>query len=666
LFSNDKRFVSLYGGRGSGKSHSVATHLLIKGIESTKRILCTREIQTSIKDSVYKLLADKIRESDVFESYYRIKEDSILGKRNGTEFIFKGLYRDQGAIKSTEGIDICWCFIAGTLIDGIPIENLKKNQLIKSYNHNTNKIEFRKIIEIKKRLSPETLYKLLTYDGSNCIVATGEHPVYVKGKGYTPISDIKQGDIIYAETFKYSRKSKMFGRMWRRYIHQYNRQKKGIHEKRRDFLQGLRKQTEFGKNEVEKSYGQSRDKIKNDKRRKWKGLYKSTTAIVQKTWSWMVERVSCNYWRRQKGKRESNTLQNRLSKYILQISNRMRWQRAFRIIFTNRRPEKRNVLKEYRVDSIEIQKQRDIKQLGLSDGGDYVYNLEVEVNNNYFANGILVHNCEEAQSISRKSLDLLIPTIRKENSQIIFTYNPTNQDDPVHTDYTLTDREDVLRINVNYYDNPFFPEVLRQEMEWTRKTDIDKYNHVWEGHPVQHSEAQIYYGKWIIDAFESPENIHFYQGLDFGFSQDPNAFVRCFIKDKSLYIDYESGGVGIEIDKIPDMIQIIPESSKHLIIADSARPETISYLRKRGWNISSTRKGKGSVEDGIQKLRAFEKIIIHPRCKNVIEEFRLYSYKIDKLTGKATAIPEDKNNHYMDALRYAIENVGREASIVKW
>jgi len=113
-------------------------------------------------------------------------------------------------------------------------------------------------------------------------------------------------------------------------------------------------------------------------------------------------------------------------------------------------------------------------------------------------------------------------------------------------------------------------------------------------------------------------------------------------------------------------MRLIPESEKHKIIADSSRPETISYLRKQGFNIQGTRKGKGSVEDGIQKLRAFEKIVIHPRCKNVIDEFRLYSYKIDKLTGKPTAIPEDKNNHYMDALRYAIENVGRQAIITKW
>ena len=280
--------------------------------------------------------------------------------------------------------------------------------------------------------------------------------------------------------------------------------------------------------------------------------------------------------------------------------------------------------------------------------------------------GVDICHVEESQSISRRSIDVLIPTIRKDKSRIIFTMNPTTKDDVVYTDYILPDRDDTLKIQMNYYDNPFFPDVLRQEMMWCRKTDVDRYNHVWLGEPIQHSEAQIYYGKWIIDDFEAPEKTHFYFGADWGFSQDPNALVRCHIIEQTLYIDYECGGVGIDIDKIPDMFKLIPESDKHMIIADSARPETISYMRKNGFNVQGTRKGKGSIEDGIQKLRSFEKIIIHPRCKNLIDEFRLYSYKIDKLTGRPTSIPEDKNNHYLDSLRYALENVGRTANIVRW
>lgn len=280
--------------------------------------------------------------------------------------------------------------------------------------------------------------------------------------------------------------------------------------------------------------------------------------------------------------------------------------------------------------------------------------------------GVDLCHVEEAQSISRKSLDVLIPTIRKEKSRIIFTFNPTTKEDVVYTDFVVADREDTLKINANYDSNPFFPDVLRQEMEWCRKTDIDRYNHVWLGYPVQHSDAQVFNGKWIIDDFETPEGVNFYYGLDFGFSVDPNAFIRCFIKDDRLYIDYEAGGVGIDIDRTPDMMRRIPESSKWTIVADSARPETISYLRQRGFQITAAKKGRGSVEDGIAKIRSFDKVIIHPRCKQTIDEFRLYSYKTDRLTDKLLPVPEDTHNHYIDAIRYAIENINRRGSVIQY
>jgi hypothetical protein len=89
---------------------------------------------------------------------------------------------------------------------------------------------------------------------------------------------------------------------------------------------------------------------------------------------------------------------------------------------------------------------------------------------------------EEAQSVSRKSLEILVPTIRNPNSQIIFTYNPTLEEDPVHQDYTLADREDTLKININWRDNPWFPQVLRNDLEYDKKTNYNKYLHVWEGH----------------------------------------------------------------------------------------------------------------------------------------------------------------------------------------
>lgn len=95
-----------YGGRGSAKSWQFARALLVHGLTKPLRILCAREYQTSIRDSVHKLLSDQIAALQL-DGFYRITETSIVGE-NGTEFFFKGLRRDIAGIKSTEGIDICW------------------------------------------------------------------------------------------------------------------------------------------------------------------------------------------------------------------------------------------------------------------------------------------------------------------------------------------------------------------------------------------------------------------------------------------------------------------------------------------------------------------------------------------------------------------------------
>lgn len=274
--------------------------------------------------------------------------------------------------------------------------------------------------------------------------------------------------------------------------------------------------------------------------------------------------------------------------------------------------------------------------------------------------GIDIAWLEEAQNVSRKSLEILTPTIRKENSQIIFTYNPTNDNDPVHEDYTLANRDDTLVIEINYNDNPFFPKVLYNEMKYDKRVDYDKYLHKWEGKCVQHSEAQIFFGKWIVDDFEAPNKAFFNFGADWGFSNDPSTLIRSFIIDKTLYIDYDFYEVGVDIDHLPSRFDQIPDSRNYPIIADSARPETINYMKRHGFpKIKGAKKGKGSIEDGITHLRGYEKIIIHPRCKHTITEFRLYSYKCDPHSGEISNIIQDKDNHLIDALRYSGEDLMR-------
>lgn len=284
--------------------------------------------------------------------------------------------------------------------------------------------------------------------------------------------------------------------------------------------------------------------------------------------------------------------------------------------------------------------------------------------------GIDICWVEEAQTVSESSWQTLTPTIRKKGSEIWVTFNPLNEDDPTTKRFIESQPPDAYVRKINFDENPFFPETLRKEMEWDKVNDYEKYLHVWEGFPRTISDAQIFKGRYVVESFDNDlyqKADRLFFGADFGFANDPNTLVRCFILDKRLYIEHEAYGVGIELDEMPQLYDSIPESRKWAIKADSARPETISYLRSRcGFNIAPAKKWQGSIEDGIAYLKSFEKIVIHPRCKHTAEEFRLYSYKIDKTTNEVLPIILDKNNHVIDGIRYALDGYITKAGLARW
>ncbi len=307
-----------------------------------------------------------------------------------------------------------------------------------------------------------------------------------------------------------------------------------------------------------------------------------------------------------------------------------------------------------------------IEKMGLSDfftiykdrivganGSVFIFaGIKSNVNEIKSMQGIDICWVEEAQAMSRESLDVLVPTVRAEGSIIIFTFNPFKDTDPVYVESQNPD-ENTLVIKANYSDNPFFPEVLRIEMERDKKNDYEKYLWVWEGQCLGLSDAQIFRGKYTIKEFDTPKNVEFHYGADWGFAQDPTAIIRSFIIGNTLYIDQCAGQVGCDLEDTPALFNQVEGTSIYPIYADSARPETISFMRSRRYNVIAAEKWAGSVEDGIQYLRSFSEIIIHPRCKAVIEEFDLYQYKVDKQTGEVLREPVDKFNHFIDALRYS-------------
>lgn len=274
---------------------------------------------------------------------------------------------------------------------------------------------------------------------------------------------------------------------------------------------------------------------------------------------------------------------------------------------------------------------------------------------------------EESQTLSQKSLDLLRPTMRKEEvidgvvypSELWFSWNPVSAKDPVDVLLRCENPPpDSIVVESQWYDNPFFPEVLRVEMEYDRKRDPDKYAHVWLGKYQSNSQARVFHN-WRIEEFESTKGALYRLGADWGFSQDPSVLIRCYIEGRLLYVDYEAYMVGCEIDQLPDLFGRVPDSNKYFMTADSARPETISYMQKHGYpKINAAIKGAKSIIEGIEFLKSYD-IIVHPRCKHTIDELTMYSFKLDPLTNEVTNQLEDKHNHLIDALRYACEGARR-------
>jgi phage terminase large subunit len=271
----------------------------------------------------------------------------------------------------------------------------------------------------------------------------------------------------------------------------------------------------------------------------------------------------------------------------------------------------------------------------------------------------------EAQNATDKSLTILRPTIRKPGSQIWADWNPNDPTDPI--DMLLRGDElppDAIVVEANYMDNPWLPDELRKEMEFDKRRDPDKYAWVWLGKYRQNSEARVF-RNWIVEEFERPAGTVHRLGADWGFSVDPSVLIRCDIEGNRLYVDYEAYMVGCEIVNLPELFMGVPDAEKWPITADSARPETISHMQKNGFpKIRPAIKGAKSLEEGVEFLKSFD-IIVHPRCKHLIDELTLYKYKEDPLTGAILPILEDKDNHVIDALRYACEGARRAGKAPK-
>lgn len=299
--------------------------------------------------------------------------------------------------------------------------------------------------------------------------------------------------------------------------------------------------------------------------------------------------------------------------------------------------------------------------------------------------GITIAYVNEARKVSQNSIKVLTPTIRAPGSEIWWDWNPESDEDPVDVMFRGgTPPPGSIVREVNYTENPWFGEPMLSEMLWDKARDPEKYAHVWLGKYSANSEARVF-RNWTVERFETPDDAVFRFGADWGFGTDPSVLVRAFLDGRTLYVDQCVSEVGVETDFLPflfggtedeRLIRLnaqamgalsdqqrerwtgIPKALDYTITADNARPETVSYMRRHGFKIIPAIKGPGSLEDGVEFLKSFD-IVVHPRCEAVKHELTHYSYKTDPLTEKVLSDLEDKDNHTIDALRYALEALRR-------
>lgn len=337
---------------------------------------------------------------------------------------------------------------------------------------------------------------------------------------------------------------------------------------------------------------------------------------------------------------------------------------------------------------------RRIADLGLS-GLFTVRNNEVECKNGsvFLFKGLergveslqgvdSVNYCwiEEAQTISSHSWKILTPSIRGNGAEIWCSMNPQNEDDAIYNHFFNTETPYIdlpspmnsriqwqnedggsLVIKVNWNSNPYFPDVLNNERLRCLRNNPQEYANIWEGELSNTSEANIFKDHWLIEDFTvTPDFGYPFYGMDFGYSNDPNTLVKCYLFNDRLYIEKSAGTTGLDINDIPTFFSnaFNEDLSRASISADCSLPQTIEYLRQNGFNgIHPCKKWQGSIIDGINYLKSVNKIIVKPNCEGVIHNLRNYSNKVDKRNDKILPVPEDKNNDYIDAIRYALDAI---------
>lgn len=393
---------------GAGKS------LVIAGIVSAlpgKTIILqpSREI---LESNYEKIQHFGFEDAKIFSASLGIKE---IGKATfatiGTVISKVDLFRD------VETVIIDECFVRGTKIDGKNIEDIRVGDYIRSYNHNINQIELKKVLNIKCRKAPEKLY-CVDIQGVS-ITSTGNHPYYVIGQGYIAARDLLPGDeILYAIKKEFNQDTPMH------LLQQASNSKKlspilEVQNKRIPLSQGMRSQGGrkkfFPTDDTEQSYAEFRDTNEDVGQSK---ANRSQAINTRRQWNRAIngsENAMGSIRRRlvygilgenlSEATYVSSSLQDRYSEPQTEDSTRGGWKQPLQSKISGQ--QETEIVGIARVENVTVQKRGHNRRFTNGNIYNYVYNLEVEGNNNYFANDVLVHNCHLVNAKGGQYLDFI-------------------------------------------------------------------------------------------------------------------------------------------------------------------------------------------------------------------------------------------------------------------
>jgi phage terminase large subunit len=283
---------------------------------------------------------------------------------------------------------------------------------------------------------------------------------------------------------------------------------------------------------------------------------------------------------------------------------------------------------------------------------------------------------EECTEISLDEFSQLNLRLRSKNlfNQIHCMFNPVSKANWVYGHWFSEkgyDNSSTTVLHTTYKDNKFLPEDYIKALLDMKENNYVYYKIYAEG--KFSTLDKLIYTNWNVKEFNYKELIKENNklkalfALDFGYINDPSAFIAVLAdnENKKLYIFDEFYETGLLNDAIAKAIRK-KGYHKEVIVADSAEQKSIEEIKREGiYRIKPARKGKDSILNGIQFIQQF-KIIVHPSCVNVIEEFKNYTWKKDKSTGEYINTPIDKYNHLLDSLRYACEEINTKKVRVRF